>query len=81
MYFAADGPNQMYVVWSTQSDTNQPMVIYKEFGTKTKLLSKGKTRKFTDGGIERRTQFIHRVKLMDLLPGQKYGEVVVFCLY
>ena len=29
--------------------------------------------KFTDGGSEKRVEFIHRVKLTGLIPGKSYG--------
>ena len=36
----------------------------------------GSVTKFTDGGSEKRVEFIHRVKLTGLIPGKSYGMTV-----
>lgn len=66
-------PGQMWVVWSTINDTVNSMVKYYPLGSKKVLTAHGVSRLFTDGGVLRRTQYVHRVKLTNLTPGQKYA--------
>ena len=66
-------PSEMVVTWSTLNDTAITVV---EYGTSTpSLTAKGSATKFVDGGALHATQFIHRVRLQNLLPGQQYGKL------
>ncbi|KAK7104144.1 hypothetical protein V1264_018908 [Littorina saxatilis] len=71
-YGDPDDPSQMFVVWSTANDTTTSMVRYFAMGSSKVMITEGVSRKFTDGGELRRVQYIHRVKLTGLTPGQKY---------
>ncbi|XP_072023966.1 acid phosphatase type 7-like [Amphiura filiformis] len=62
----------MMVTWNTFSDTKESMV---EFGFKVENLNmtaSGSRTKFVDGGLEKHTQYIHRVTLTNLIPGSLY---------
>ena len=72
-----DDPTQMYVVWNTANDTQTSTVHYFAVGSSQVLLAQGVSRKFTDGGDRRRVQYIHRVKLTGLTPGQKYRKCLM----
>ncbi|XP_076463658.1 acid phosphatase type 7-like isoform X2 [Babylonia areolata] len=65
-------PGQMWVVWSTPNDTTSSKVRYNAAGSSQVMTAQGVSRLFTDGGDEHRGQYIHRVKLTRLVPGQKY---------
>ncbi|XP_033626483.1 acid phosphatase type 7-like [Asterias rubens] len=66
---ATGNPTEMIVTWSTFNDTESQV----QFGvTAAKSTSSGSSTKFVDGGPEKHTQFIHRVKLTKLKPGTKY---------
>ncbi|XP_034235851.1 acid phosphatase type 7-like [Thrips palmi] len=60
---------EMVVTWTTYSDCDS-VVEYGIGGFALK--AQGETKKFTDGGSESRSMFIHRVKLSDLSPDAKY---------
>ncbi|XP_064600685.1 acid phosphatase type 7-like [Liolophura sinensis] len=66
-------PSEMIVTWSTMSTTNQSVV---EFGLKGRPMfthrASGYQTKFTDGGTLHRIQYIHRVTLTGLEPGNSY---------
>ena len=65
-------PTEIIVTWSTFNDTESQV----QFGvTAAKSTSSGSSTKFVDGGPEKHTQFIHRVKLTKLKPGTKYGKL------
>ncbi|XP_071789353.1 acid phosphatase type 7-like isoform X1 [Asterias amurensis] len=70
IHLSATGhPTEMIVTWSTFNDTGSHV----QFGvTVAKYTSSGSSTKFVDGGPEKHTQFIHRVKLTKLKPGTKY---------
>ena len=79
-----DDPGQMFVVWSTGNSTDNSTVLYRMVGAAKYMPANGYSRKFTDLGAERRTQYIHRVKLAGLTPGQKYGVlnlIADYCLF
>lgn len=60
------------MTWTTYSDCESQV----EYGIGgLYLVDKGETTKFTDGGSEHRTMFIHRVKLTHLRPSSKYSEL------
>lgn len=73
-YAGEDDPTQMYVVWSTMNDTATSVVRYFTPGAQT-LIANGYSRRFEDGGSLHRVQYIHRVKITGLIPGQKYNYV------
>ena len=66
----------MMVTWSTFNDTNESTV---EFGitpmNNLSMTAKGNRTKFVDGGSEKHTQFIHRVKLTGLKTGNMYCKL------
>lgn len=65
-----DEPSSMVVTWSTFNDTNSSVVEYGINGLNFKTT--GYRTLFVDDGTEKRKQYIHRVKLNDLKPHQKY---------
>lgn len=71
-YGDPDDPSQMWVVWNTNNDTKSSIVVYKPEGSTKAMVAHGVSRQFTDGGVLRRTQYVHRVKLTNLIPGQNY---------
>lgn len=58
------------VTWSTRDDTKESIVEYGIGGFI--LTAKGNSTLFVDGGNEKQQQYIHRVLLKDLTPGNKY---------
>ncbi|KAL8619772.1 hypothetical protein ACOMHN_025858 [Nucella lapillus] len=68
-------PSQMWIVWSTVNATKNSIVRYYPLGSSKVKVAHGVSRMFTDGGVLRRSQFMHRVKLTSLTPGQKYEYV------
>ena len=71
-------PTEMMVTWSTFNDTKDSVV---EFGFHVEDLSMtatGSRTKFVDGGSEKRTQYIHRVKLTGLKTGSVYCKYTVY---
>ena len=72
--FTPGNPTEMIVTWTTLESTPYSVVEYNMVGEK--LFSRmvtGSFTKFTDGGSEKRVEFIHRVKLTGLIPGKRYG--------
>lgn len=65
------------MTWSTTDDTEESIVEYGIGGFA--LTAKGNRTKFVDGGKEKRHQYIHRVYLKNLTPGQKYRKIFFFC--
>ena len=68
----------MMVTWSTFNDTKESTV---EFGFHVEDLSmtaKGSRTKFVDGGSEKHTQYIHRVKLAGLKTGSVYCKYTIY---
>ena len=72
--FALSGdPTEMMITWVTLAYTNYTIVEYNKVGFPLTIRATGGVTKFTDGGSEHRVLYIHRVKLTELVPGQKYG--------
>lgn len=64
--------SEIVVTWSTRDDTVNSIV---EYGINGMILTaKGASQKFVDGGAEKSSQYIHRVKLPNLTPSSKYGQ-------
>lgn len=64
--------SEIVVTWSTIDDTPNSIV---EYGINGMILTaNGTSEKFVDGGPEKHTQYIHRVRLTDLTPSSKYGK-------
>ncbi|XP_015115464.1 acid phosphatase type 7 [Diachasma alloeum] len=65
-----DTTRDIIVTWSTKDDTKESIVEYGigAFG----FTAKGNSTLFVDEGKQKRHQYIHRVYLRDLTPGQKY---------
>ena len=64
----------MMVTWNTFNDTKESTV---EFGFQVgnlTMMASGDRTKFVDGGTEKHTEYIHRVKLTGLKPGSLYCE-------
>lgn len=61
----------MVVTWSTMNVTQNSTCVYGI--DKPTMVAKGYTRKFVDGGPQQHTQYIHRVTLINLQPGKRYG--------
>lgn len=67
-----DNKNEIVVTWSTINDTKESIVEYGIGGFV--LRATGSATLFTDGGPEKHSQYIHRVKLSGLTPSSKYGK-------
>ena len=67
---SADDASDIVVTWSTRDLTNSSVVEYGIGGLSAK--SSGSASLFVDGGHERRSQYIHRVTLSNLLPEETY---------
>ena len=68
-------PSQMTFTWLTFNYTEPSVVEYGLLeGPRFNLTASGKPAvKFTDGGIEKRTMYIHRVIVKNLQAGKTYG--------
>ncbi len=54
---------------------NSTDVSMVEYGSGTlSMVTKGQQDKFVDGGSEKRIIYMHRVTLISLMPGHKYGQ-------
>ena len=63
---------EMFVTWSTVDDTNGSLVEYGK--TVAELMqAEGTSTRFVEHGQQKNVQYIHRVKLTNLVPGQTYG--------
>ena len=70
----------MMVTWTTLVVTEYSIVEYNMVGESPfSHRATGSVTKFTDGGSEKRVEFIHRVKLSGLVPGKSYGTVCSLC--
>ncbi|XP_013069245.2 acid phosphatase type 7-like [Biomphalaria glabrata] len=66
-----DDLSKMIISWSTVNDTDS-IVKYGLTVDSLTLIQKGNESMFVDGGNEKRTQYIHRVDLVDLKPNTTY---------
>jgi len=64
-------PSLMIVTWITMNPINESVVEYGE-NPMFDQRATGKFSIFQDGGTEKRREYIHRVVLTDLRPGQRY---------
>ncbi|CAF2143723.1 unnamed protein product [Rotaria magnacalcarata] len=64
-------PTLMVVTWVTLNEINDSVVEYGQLDMFDKRAT-GNVSIFQDGGTEQRREYIHRVVLYDLIPGQKY---------
>ena len=71
-----DEPSEMFITWSTLSETKGSVVEYGKSSI-SEFRASGNYTKFTDGGPKKLTQFIHRVILRDLEPGQEYSKLTL----
>lgn len=65
-------PSEMMVTWTTMDWTNESLVEYGTAPGHLNTRAVGNSSKFTDGGPQHRTLFIHRVLLTDLKPRTDY---------
>jgi hypothetical protein len=61
----------MIVTWVTLNEVNDSIVEYGQIHIFEKRAN-GSVSVFQDSGTEQRREFIHRVVLNNLIPGQKY---------
>ncbi|CAD5118751.1 DgyrCDS7428 [Dimorphilus gyrociliatus] len=65
--------SEMYVSWVTMNDTKNSFVQYGLYSLRDlNLKAVGSSSKFVDGGSQKRTMFIHRVKLTNLKADTVY---------
>ncbi len=64
-------PSLMIVTWVTLNEVNDSIVEYGQLDMFDKRAI-GSVSIFQDSGSEQRREYIHRVVLSDLMPGQKY---------
>lgn len=64
-------PTEMWVTWVTQNYTDGSQVWYGQSDV-FQQRADGTVTKFVDGGKLQRTMYIHRAKMIDLIPGQRY---------
>ena len=61
----------MIVTWITINPINESIVEY-GFDDQLDLRATGTVSIFQDGGSEKRREYIHRVILSNLIPGERY---------
>ena len=61
----------MIVTWVTLNEVNDSIVEYGQTDVFEKRAT-GSVSIFQDSGSEKRREYVHRVVLRDLMPGQKY---------
>ena len=68
----------MVVTWVTLTQTNSTVV---EYGPTTfSMYVKGTEEVFKDGGSEKRRIYIHRAKMINLVPGNQYCKYHRHCV-
>lgn len=70
----AGEPGSMTVTWTTWVPAPSEVQFGLQPSGPLPLRARGGARPFVDGGILRRTLYMHRVTLRRLLPGAQYGE-------
>ena len=70
-FLSLEDPSLMVVTWVTMNAINVSAVEYGENGILDQRAT-GWARIFQDSGSENRKEYIHRVVLRDLKPGQRY---------
>lgn len=68
----SENVDEMLITWSTFNATPNSIVEYGIDELTDK--AEGYSKKFVDGGKEKRIQYIHRVRLTNLKPLTKYGK-------
>jgi hypothetical protein len=71
VFIFLEDPSLMVVTWVTMNDINETVVEYGQNGILDKRAT-GWVSVFQDSGSETRQEYIHRVVLQDLKPGQQY---------
>lgn len=71
IHFVSDHVSDIVVTWSTRSLTNSSIVEYGILGLNGR--ASGSASLFVDGGSEKKSQYIHRVTLSNLLPQETYS--------
>lgn len=70
LIFSVD-PSLMIVTWVTLNPINESIVEYGESDVLDQRAN-GSISVFQDGGSEKRVEYVHRVVLRNLRPGQRY---------
>ena len=65
----------MTVTWSTKNATESAIAFY-GIGQLTHIAT-GSVTRFVDPGMEHHVQYIHRVTMTSLKPGNKYGKYIL----
>ncbi|XP_039959168.1 acid phosphatase type 7 isoform X3 [Bactrocera tryoni] len=63
--------NDVVVTWSTRDDAIESIVEYGFIGFTQR--ANGTSQQFVDGGDKKKSQYIHRVYLLNLVPNQTYA--------
>ena len=72
LYLFAVTPNEMVVTWVTLKNVSDPFVFYGL--NDLQLNARAITNKFTDGGPEKRSIYVHRAIMSNLSSGKKYSK-------
>ncbi|KAF5277847.1 hypothetical protein FQR65_LT15910 [Abscondita terminalis] len=75
-----DHVHEIVITWSTFGQTNKSLVEYGVGFGPLNRTAEGRAITFVDGGPKKHTQYIHRVKLTDLLPRSIYGNSSIYFL-
>ena len=70
--YCSDEPINLIVTWNTINGTKESIVEYGVVENNITERAIGNATTFIDGGLAKRQQFVHRVKLTGLLSKQKY---------
>ena len=71
VFIILEDPSLMIVTWVTLNEVNESIVEYGIDEVFDRRVT-GYVTIFQDGGTEKRREYIHRVVLKDLKPGQRY---------
>ena len=74
--FSQATPQQMIVTWSVHDQTNTSYILYGRAG---RLITKvpANVTKRVDEGKSQWTQYIHKVVLDNLMPGEVYSKLLI----